>query len=81
MNRGKQPMPSPSYSDPGMRRRDAFIREYGLGTVVAAEVAAVLDIFIKLGLITESEYLDMVGYRCQQIDLKRQDFAAQQARI
>ena len=79
MNSGKIPMPAPKYSDEGMRKRDTLIRQFGLGTVVAAETAAILDIFIKVGIISQSEYLDMVGFRCQEIDLRRQSQAAQQA--
>ena len=81
MNRGGVPMPGPRYTDTGMVKRDGLIRQFGLGTVVAAESAAILDIFIKVGIISESEYLDMVGYRCQQIDLKRQEHAAKQAKL
>lgn len=79
MNSGKTPMPAPNYSDDGTRKRDQLVRQFGLGTVVAAECAAILDIFIKLGIISESEYLDIVGHRCMLIDRKRQEHAARQA--
>jgi len=68
------PMPAPNYGrDDLNRKRGQLVKSYGLSTVIAAENAAVLDLFIKAGFISASEYADMVEYRCQQVDQARQD--------
>jgi len=73
-------MPAPNYgtSDLNMKRHQ-LVLSFGLGTVMAAESAAIFDIFIKLGLVSPSEYLDIVQYRCQQVDEARQVHAMRQS--
>jgi hypothetical protein len=75
-------MPSPQYGTDALnRKRDGLIQQYGSATVAMAEYTAVLDIFIKLGIINMSEYLDIVEYRCQSADRARQEDAARKLRV
>lgn len=74
-------MPTPNYGNDELNRlRHQLVMSYGLGTVMAAEASAVIDMLVKAGFIQPSEYLDLVQFRCQQVDQRRQDHADRQSK-
>lgn len=70
-------MPAPMYNKYEKKnyRNTELVPKYGLATVQAAEVSAVIDIILQLGLIRPYELLELIERKCAMADSRRQEQA------
>lgn len=52
--------------------RDRFVREYGEATVTRAEIQVCLDLFMLMGVVKPSEFVDVLERKLKRVDLERQ---------
>jgi hypothetical protein len=51
--------------------RDALVQRYGESTVSRAELAAIMNIMIAVGVCSSSEIVDIVIRQCEMIEQRR----------
>jgi hypothetical protein len=55
--------------------RDQLVRRYGESTVLRAEIAAIMNLLMAVGMISGSEFVDLVVRQCSRIDEERRGVA------
>lgn len=70
------PMPEADAYKKSMSR-DELVNRYGEATVTRAEMAVVLNLFIMMGVIKPSEFVDAMVAQCERID----DIRRREARL
>lgn len=68
------PMPEAEFYKKTVRR-DRIVEKYGEATVARAEVAAVMNVMIAMGVISSQQLLDVVVMQCERIDQERRAYA------